>query len=240
MKIDRLKIAKLDCILAPPPSGNPPKVVVILCHGFGAPGHDLVSLGMELSRSDLGTDQGLFVFPAAPLELDPTFDGRAWWMIDVGRLQYLMAIGETRQMRNVHPPELPACRRQIFEIIEWAKSKYGLPSDKIIVGGFSQGAMLMTDVALNYSDPLGGLIVWSGALICEEDWKNSAEKQAPLKIVQTHGSEDMILSLEGALDLRAMLQQAGHQVHFFEFEGPHTIPMEGINLAAELIAERCQ
>lgn len=240
MKNTKLKIGQLDCILVPPPGGQAPKAVVILCHGFGAPGHDLASLGIEFSHSVGGTDQALYIFPAAPMELDPTFDGRAWWMIDVGRLQYLMATGETRQMRNVHPPELPGCRQQIFEIIDWAKTSYGLTSDRIVVGGFSQGAMLTTDVALNYSEQLGGLIIWSGALICEDEWKSSATKKSPLKIVQSHGSEDMILSLDGAKDLRSMLQKAGHQVRFIEFDGPHTIPMEGIELAGQLIAECCK
>jgi predicted esterase len=97
--------------------------------------------------------------------------------------------------------------------------------------------MLATDVALHYPEMLGGLIIWSGALICESNWKSTAEKQQKLAIVQTHGRQDMILSHAGALDLKSMLQTAGHQVLFLDFDGPHTIPTEGLEMAAELIAD---
>jgi phospholipase/carboxylesterase len=235
MSLSRQKIGSLECLLINPLNGKPPKAAVVLCHGFGAPGQDLVPIGTELSRRSDGSDKAIYIFPAAPLELDPTFDGRAWWMIDVARLQYLMAIGETRQMRHVDPPELADCRQHIMEILDWARKRFSLSSEQLVLGGFSQGAMLATDVALHSTDCLGGLIIWSGALICEQKWQKAAAASRPLRVVQTHGNEDMILSLEGAKDLQRLLTLNRHEVHFLEFDGPHTIPREGIDLAAELI-----
>lgn len=236
MNISREKIGKLNCLLVKRTDLKKPYAVVILCHGFGAPGQDLVPLGAELADQNEAASEVLYIFPAAPHELDFGYEARAWWMIDIERLQYLMAIGETREMRNADPPELPECRALIGELIEAVRQKYDLPSNRVIVGGFSQGSMLATDVALHYPHKLAGLIVWSGALICESAWKAAAEKQAKLKIVQTHGRQDMILSLSGALDLKSMLENSGHDVRFHQFNGPHTIPMEGIVMAAELIA----
>jgi phospholipase/carboxylesterase len=237
MEITREKIGQLDCVLVQHPTMIEPEAIVVLCHGFGAPGQDLVPIAAELVQTRPEAAKALFVFPAAPLELDPDFDGRAWWMIDVERLQYLMAIGQTREMRNANPPELKECREMLTGLIEQLKVRWRLPSSRMIVGGFSQGSMLTTEVALHYPERLGGLIVWSGALICEEDWKAAATKQQPLNVIQTHGRHDIILSHAGALDLKTMLDQAGHHVKFRDFNGPHTIPLEGIELAADLIAD---
>ncbi len=235
MKVIKKQIGPLDTILLARESLAPPKAVVILCHGFGAPGSDLAPIGAELFERGGDLSDVIYLFPAAPLVLDPGYDARAWWMIDVERLQQLMAIGQTREMRTANPEELPACREMICEMIDWARTEYSLPACKIVVGGFSQGSMLATDIALNHPEKLGGLIIWSGALICETVWQPAAQSQQSLDIVQSHGREDMILGFDGAKDLQHMLEAAGHAVHFIGFDGPHTIPMEAIDGAAKLI-----
>ena len=231
------QIGELACVVVRDSDVDLPKAAIILCHGFGAPSTDLVGLGNELISADARFAQAVFIFPGAPLKMDPLFDARAWWMIDAEKIQRLMESGETRQMRKTSPKELPRCRESILKVIEFAKQEYTLDSERIIIGGFSQGSMLATDVALHYQDPLGGLIVWSGALINEPVWKELAEQQSRLQIVQTHGRIDPILPIEGGEALRDMLQQTGHQVAYHEFNGPHTIPMEGLQLAAQLIAD---
>ena len=74
-------------------------------------------------------------------------------------------------------------------------------------------------------------------MINEPVWQERAEQQHKLRIVQTHGRIDPILPIEGAEALRDMLQRTGHQVAYHEFNGPHTIPMEGLQLAAQLIGD---
>lgn len=229
-------IGRLNCVIFQQRPESNPKVAVILCHGFGAPGEDLVPVADEMIKNRPELQEAAFIFPQAPLELDPDYDGRAWWMIDVMRLQYLIATGQTREMRDVSPPELPNCRRDIELIIEWTENHWKLPKKQVVVGGFSQGAMLATDVALHAKSALGGVVIWSGALICQSDWRTAARQQQPFKVVQSHGQQDPILSFEGAVELKELLSEAGHSVGFFPFTGPHTISLQALQQAADLVS----
>jgi phospholipase/carboxylesterase len=231
------RIGDLDCIVARHPACDEPKAAVILCHGFGAPPSDLVSLAGEFMEVDEIAREVVFIFPAAPLELDPLFDARAWWMIDVEKIQQLVLEGSTRQMRGESPDLLPKRRENLTRVIDHCRVDFSLPASKVIIGGFSQGAMLSTDVALHYPEPLGGLIAWSGALINEEIWSAKAREQSALTIVQSHGRSDPILPFSGGEDLRDMLTESGHEVRFCEFNGEHSIALESIKLAAQLIGE---
>lgn len=228
-------IGRLNCVIVQQQPEVPPKAAVILCHGFGAPGEDLVPVAYEMMQTQPELQDAAFVFPQAPLELDPDYDGRAWWMIDVMRLQYLMATGQTREMRDVSPPDLPNCREDINLIIEWTGSEWKLPQSQVVVGGFSQGAMLATDVALQENSTLGGLVIWSGALICQSVWQTAARQRKSLNVVQSHGQQDPILSFEGAVELKELLSEAGHSVSFFPFPGPHTISRQALQEAAKLV-----
>lgn len=231
------QVGELDCVIVRDSKLEAPAAAIILCHGFGAPSTDLVSLGSELIGADPRFAKAVFIFPGAPLKLDPMFDARAWWMIDVEKIQQLMERGDARELRSNSPDRLPLCREAITKVIEFAREEYSLRANQIVVGGFSQGSMLSTDVALHYSEPLGGLIIWSGALINEPVWQQFAMQQKQLRVVQTHGRIDPILPIEGAESLRELLEKAGHRVAYHEFNGPHTIPMEGLQLAAQLIAD---
>lgn len=233
-------LGDLECVIVKDPDCEKPKAAVILCHGFGAPPNDLFSLAQAFMANEGPLQNLVYVFPAAPIELDPLFDARAWWMIDMEKIQQLMMNGETRELKGTSPEELPKRRIALTKVIDHCRVDYDLPASKIVIGGFSQGAMLSTDVALNYPEPLGGLIVWSGSLINESAWTEKSKAQSGLKIVQSHGRIDPILPMSGAEDLRDMLKDSGHTVQFCEFDGQHSIPMEAIELATELIKEACE
>ncbi len=234
---NQLRIGDLDCVVVNQSGLSTPQAAVILCHGFGAPATDLVSLASEFISADESLANAVYIFPGAPLQLDPLFGGRAWWMIDAEEIQRLMEKGETRDLRAASPERLPICRAMIEEVIEYAKSHYSLTADRIVLGGFSQGAMLTTDVALHHSQLLGGLIVWSGVLIDEQNWRKRSQLQPELRVVQSHGTIDPILPIDGARELREMLEETGHDVRYCEFVGPHTIPLDGLQLAAQLIGD---
>lgn len=231
------RIGDLDCVIVEPENCESPKAVCLLCHGYGAPSTDLVSLAPELMGVGGPLAEIVYVFPAAPIELDPMFDARAWWPIDMEKLQQMMMLGQTREMKGESPELLPARSTSIAKLIDELRITYRLPASKIIIGGFSQGAMLTTDVALKYPELLGGLIVWSGSLIDADNWQELAKKQSPLTVVQSHGRTDPILPYTGAEELRDMLLEAGHSVHFCEFGGQHSIPMEAIQMSVKLIGE---
>lgn len=237
LQYDKKQIGKLECVIAGHPDAEEnPDAVAILCHGFGAPGTDLVPFASEMMTKSEKVTNVRFIFPAAPIELDPVFESRAWWPLDMEKIQQLMEAGEFREMRSASPPQLPECRQMINEVIAFATKTYQLKASKIVIGGFSQGAMLTTDVALNHEEPLGGLICWSGSLINEKNWK-SIENESKLNVVQSHGTLDPILPFSGAELLRDFLGSRGHRVNFFSFDGPHTIPVDAIEGALNLIED---
>ena len=67
-------------------ASSKPKAICVLCHGFGAPGNDLVPIGQQLLSHEPRLSDVAFVFPKAPIELDPFFESRAWWMIDIEKI----------------------------------------------------------------------------------------------------------------------------------------------------------
>lgn len=215
-----------------------PELVVILCHGFGAPGTDLVGLGEELMRCQPQLmETTRFMFPEAPLSLDELgfYGGRAWWPLDVAKLNAAIEKGEFRDQRKHNPPELTAARQLLTGLVQEVRGQTGLPASRIVLGGFSQGSMLATDVALRLDDAPGALCVWSGTLLCEEEWRELAAKRGPLKILQSHGKIDPILPFEAATWLRDLFLESGFDVDFIEFDNVHTIPREAVTSFAELL-----
>lgn len=218
---------------------GPPSLIAVICHGYGAPGDDLVSVAAELC----GVEPGLvgavrFVFPEAPLQLpELPFQGRAWWPIDMMALQRAMMTGAERAMADEAPDGLPAARQALLGLIDAALVQTGLTMDRVFLGGFSQGAMLATDTALRLDEAPAGLAVLSGTLLNQVEWKRLATKRSGLQVVQSHGRADPILPFSGALALKAVLEGAGVRVDFHPFGGGHGIDGSVIEaLAAALLA----
>ena len=215
-----------------------PELVVILCHGFGAPGTDLVPLGPELlSMRPQLAETTRIIFPEAPLEPPELFGGRAWWPLDVAALQRAIQLGEFRNLRSENPPGLPSAREKLISVIEAVRGETGLPMSRIVLGGFSQGSMLTTDVSLRLEERPAALCVWSGTLLCEDEWRELAAKRGPLRILQSHGRTDPILPFEAATWLRDLFEEFGFDGEFIEFPSVHTIPQAAIERFADLLVE---
>jgi phospholipase/carboxylesterase len=234
-------IAGLDCVVVDPmPQEYQPNLVVILCHGFGASGTDLVDCCRamwELQPVDLA--QVRFVFPAAPISLDPSggYDSRAaWWPIDMERLNWMIATGQFRDLRHEQPELLPQRRDELEGLIGRVTAEAKLDPSSVVLGGFSQGAMLATDVALHLATPPAGLIVWSGTLLNESDWRVAAKRQTRFPVFQSHGRMDPILPFAAAEWLHEMFIEARFEAQFVPFDGMHEIPMPAMRGAAQLVA----
>jgi phospholipase/carboxylesterase len=197
--------------------------VVVLLHGFGAPGTDLVGLwrALEVPR------ETRFVFPAAPLLLGGMYgDGRAWWPIDMVALDRAMQRGEFRELAKDDPAELPAARAHVAALLDEVTAKLAPADGKLFLGGFSQGAMLACDLALTEpTRPLAGLVLMSGTLLAEARWGKLFAGRAGLRVLQSHGQQDPLLPFAMAERLRDALTKAGAHVEFLQFRGGHEIPM---------------
>ena len=206
--------------------------VVVLLHGFGAPGDDLVPLVGAL-RAPPGTR---FVFPEAPHALDlGMMRGRAWWMIDVDRYQQAIARGALRDLSNEVPPGLGEAREAFETALEEVVRVLGAPDDGLFVGGFSQGAMLSMDFVLRSRRPIAGLAVFSGTLLATAQWKPLMSARAGLRCVQSHGTLDPILPYPLAEKLRDHVVDAGWKVRFISFIGPHTIPHSALEAFSDML-----
>lgn len=206
--------------------------VVVLLHGFGAPGDDLVPLAGAL-RAPSGTR---FVFPEALHALDlGAFRGRAWWRIDVGRYQQAIATGALRDISNEVPAGLADARAAFETALDEIVRVLGVPDDRLFVGGFSQGAMLSTDFVLRSTRPVAGLALFSGALLAADQWKPLMPARSGLACVQSHGTMDPILPYPVGEALRDHLRNAGWKVRFISFAGPHTIPGPALDAFSDLL-----
>jgi len=195
----------------------------VLFHGFGAPGTDLVPLyrALDVPR------EVRFAFPAAPLVLDPSAPAehapRAWWLIDMLRLQASIRDEPEKLARQV-PAGLDAARAAVEGMLDAFESELGTPRERVVLGGFSQGAMLACDLTLRAVRPPAGLVLMSSAPICLDDWQKLAPARAGLRVLQSHGRADPILPFHGAEFLRDFLRGAGLPVEWVPFSGGHGIP----------------
>jgi phospholipase/carboxylesterase len=222
------------------PDGVEPELVVVMCHGFGAPGADLVSLGPEIAamRPELAGSLR-FVFPAAPLSLDAfgLYGGRAWWLLDLEARMRMIERGEIRSLRNDVPHGLSEARDSMLDLVRAVASEAGLPASKIVLGGFSQGGMIATDVALHLPEAPAALVILSGTLMNEDGWRELAPRRRSLPVFQSHGRDDAILPFVAAEWLRDLLQGAGLDVEFVPFAGAHAIPRVVLDRLAAFLAQ---
>ena len=220
-----------------PPAGEPVDAAAIICHGFGAPGGDLVGVaaGLLAAEPDLAGRVRLH-FPAAPLDLAPYGmpGGRAWWMLDPARLN-LPPAARVAALENERPADADAVRTQFDALVDSLRTSDGLPPGRLVVGGFSQGSMLAADHALRSDDDLGGLIVWSGALVAAAEWRPRAAACPTRRVFQSHGTSDPVLPFPAGEALRDLLTDAGHDVRFARFAGGHAIPPAAVAGAAALL-----
>ncbi|MEZ4653021.1 MAG: hypothetical protein R3E12_05285 [Candidatus Eisenbacteria bacterium] len=110
----------------------------------------------------------------------------------------------------------------------------GLKRGDLVLGGFSQGAMLATDVALHLEEPPAALAAFSGTMLCEERWSELARKRTVFPVLQSHGRQDPLLPFSAAERLFALLDEGG-EARFVPFDGPHTIPGEALEAFLELL-----
>jgi phospholipase/carboxylesterase len=223
------------------PRKGPPSALVTLCHGFGASGTDLVSLAEEivpLLPETLGAPA--FLFPEALIDLESEFGSpgpRAWWLINMARLAQLAAVDDFTELRNEVPAGIDEARSALEGCVEACVEAHAWNSTQMILGGFSQGAMLAVDTALR-SDRIKpiGVIAWSGALVCESTWVAAhAHHRRSFPVFQSHGRQDMVLPIGTGRALHGCLQDLDIPVDYVEFDGPHTISPKGIAGAAKLI-----
>ena len=233
----RVRVANLDVVLGggPDREGGGAGPMLVLLHGYGAPGEDLVPLARQLA-----VDASVrFAFPAAPRVLEmglPSGEaGRAWWPIDMVELQRAVMHNDYETLTSRIPAGLSEARGAIDTLLDALEHEHGAPRDKLVLGGFSQGAMLATDVALRAERPPAALAVLSGSLIAKAEWLPLMPARAAMPVLQSHGRNDPVLSFQIAETLRRELTTAGVAVEFIAFNGGHGIPNGAVDSLGKLV-----
>lgn len=198
-------------------AGDPAAPTIVLFHGYGADMNDLAPLAGAI-QAPRGCN---WYFPNGPLTvpLGGHFEGRAWFPIPLAELQVGAAIDLTERI----PPGLKKSRENAMQFL----SKLDVPPERLVIGGFSQGAMLATDIALHMTVKPAGLVLLSGTLVNASEWDSLlAGGAAKTPFFQSHGAYDQVLSFAHAQKLEALLRKHGWQGHLQRFEGAHEIPPE--------------
>ncbi len=209
-------------------TGADPRTSLIVLHGLGADGFDFVPIAGELRLQALGAMR--LVFPHAPTRPVTINGGHvmpAWYDI----------LG-TELVRREDAGGLRESQAQIAALIDRERER-GVPPERVVVMGFSQGCAMALMTALRYPERLGGVIALSGYLPLAAT--TAAERHpanAALPIFMAHGTQDPVVPLQRGADSREALQRLGHPVEWHSYPMPHSVcPPEIADLNAWLLKQ---
>ena len=206
----------LECIEMQ--STDNPGASLIVLHGLGADGNDFVPIAQELDLSAVGGAR--FVFPHAPMR-PVTMNGgyvmRAWY-----------DIAGTPQARVEDESGLRASQVQIESLIAREVAR-GIPAQRIVLMGFSQGCAMTLLTGLRHAERLAGLVGLSGYLPLAA--RTAAERSAAnagVPIFLAHGRDDPMITLDRATASRDALLALGYEVEWHDYAMPHSVCMDEI------------
>lgn len=211
--------------------GDPQGVWILMFHGFGADAYDLMGLAQEIS---IEGPKPNWIFPNGPLEIpfSPGWVGRAWFPINIQAIQKAVQEEDYDALSRAFPKEYAEARKVGEDLI----ATLNIPRSKLVLGGFSQGAILAIELALNHHERCAGLLIFSGTLVNEEKWRHLAPLHASTPFFQSHGTQDPLLPVQRAHALEKMLQKSGFKGKLYTFEGGHTINHEVLKELSKFVA----
>ena len=197
-----------------PAAGRAPRSLVVLVHGYGSNGADLISLA-PLIQSAL--PDAAFVAPDAPSALPNMARAYQWWPIRS------FAEAERAAGADAAAPGLDA-------FLDHELAAAGLDDSRLLLVGFSQGTMMALHVGLRRAAPVAGIIGFSGMLVAPDRLSRDIVSRPPVLLV--HGTADDIVPF-GSLDLATHgLQAAGVPVETHVSPGiGHTVGPDGLAAA---------
>ena len=191
--------------------------MVVLLHGYGANGGDLLGLSEVWGPSMPNT---LFVAPDAPSPCDSHPAGRQWFPIE--------AAGPVDRMDMIH--NLIRSFNELNEFLDVENERAGVPEEKTILVGFSQGTMMALHVGLRRQRQLAGIVGYSGKLLNPSLLESELVTRPPVMLV--HGQDDEVVPSSQSIEADEFLKRSGinSQLYLAPRLG-HSIDMFGLGLA---------
>lgn len=205
---------------AAPAAGGPPRQLVILLHGVGADGNDLISLSQTMGQA---LPHARFVAPNAPEPCDMAPMGYQWFSLQ-DRNPATMLAGIQRSV-----PLLNA-------FIDAELAKAGLADKDLALLGFSQGTMMSLYTAPRRPKPMAAVLGYSGALLGADTLTSEAVSKPPICLI--HGDADPVVPVQALQAAIAGLEAAEIPVQGHVRPGlPHGIDPEGMAMGASFLAK---
>ncbi len=206
----------LECIEME--TGPNPERAVIWLHGLGADGNDFAPLVPELKLGDMPAIR--FVFPHAPVRPVTINNGmsmRAWY--DIFTPELVRREDEAGLVQS----------QQAIEALIARENQRGIPDERIVLAGFSQGCAMTLQTGLRHPRKLAGLIGLSGYLPMIEKVdheRHPANQDTPIFLA--HGVMDPVVVLARAEASRQALQDMGYSLAWNTYNMPHSVCLEEV------------
>ncbi|MFT3859490.1 MAG: dienelactone hydrolase family protein [Aquabacterium sp.] len=200
-------------------SAPDPRASLIILHGLGADGNDFVPFCDELDLHRIGPLR--FVLPSAPVmpvSLNGGYEMRAWYDI----------LPTDDEARREDEASLRASHRIVDALIEREIGR-GMPSERIVLMGFSQGCAMTLMAGLRQPHKLAGLIALSGYLPLLD--KTAAERHAANQatpIFMAHGDEDDVVPMVRGAKAREHLRQLGYDIAWHSYPMDHSLCLDEV------------
>jgi phospholipase/carboxylesterase len=207
-------------------AGRGAEGAVVWLHGLGATADDFAPLVPYLDAPHLR-----FVFPQAPSRAVTINFGAvmpAWYDIKT------LSRGPERE----EAADIRAAGDQLSALLE-AVEEQGIPAERIVLAGFSQGAAMALHVGLRYPRPLAGLLILSGYLVLADTLEAEATAANEGTAIQIcHGSRDAIVPISAGRATFELLERGARQARWLDYPMGHEVCDEEVEDIKIWLAQR--
>ena len=201
-----LQTARLSAIVR---GGDSPPTLVLL-HGYGSRAEQWLQFEGHIRIPN----DGRLIFLQGPLR-GPLSGSRGWWWLNIEG--HIPEGGRLPDFSTANPAGIKVASLLVREYLEDIDGP-------IVLGGFSQGAMLSGEVAFQTDQELAGLVLLGGTTVNEAGWVERVPGRRRLPIFIAHGRSDRVLAFAIAERFANKLKTAGLNVTWVPFDGDHEIP----------------